>query len=109
MEWGRRGIESTVRGEDGEPRREDGEWGAARWGALPTRRPPARPHPVRRRPGGPGGPIPPEDSTMPRYVIERTFAAGLHIPLTDEGVHVCQTVGARNGELGVNWVHSYVS
>ena len=28
-----------------------------------------------------------EDIDMPRYVIERTFAEGLHIPLTDDGVN----------------------
>ena len=46
---------------------------------------------------------------MPRYVIERTFPAGLTIPLTDEGERLCRTVDARNGEEGVSWVHSYVS
>lgn len=46
---------------------------------------------------------------MPRYVIERTFADGLHIPLTDDGVRVCDRVGSRNAELGVSWLHSYVS
>ena len=46
---------------------------------------------------------------MPRYVIERTFPAGLTIPLTDEGERVCRTVDERNAEEGVNWLHSYVS
>ena len=46
---------------------------------------------------------------MPRYVVERTFPDGLQIPLTDEGAAACLAVVGRNGELGVTWVHSYVS
>ena len=46
---------------------------------------------------------------MPRYVVERTFPDGLRIPITQAGVEACQTLVHRNGELGVTWVHSYVS
>lgn len=46
---------------------------------------------------------------MPRYLVERTFADGLHIPLTEEGAEACQGVVAHNAALGVTWVHSYVS
>jgi Protein of unknown function (DUF4242) len=46
---------------------------------------------------------------MPRYMVERTFANGLHIPLTEEGAQVCANVVGVNGEAGVTWVHSYVS
>ena len=46
---------------------------------------------------------------MPRFVIERTFPAGLEIPITPEGAAVCQGVIGRNAGLGVTWVHSYVS
>lgn len=46
---------------------------------------------------------------MARYLVERTFTQGLHIPLTDEGVAACQGVVARNADLDVTWVHSYVS
>lgn len=46
---------------------------------------------------------------MPRYVVERTFPAGLQIPPDEQGAVACQTVVDRNGELGVTWVHSYVS
>ena len=46
---------------------------------------------------------------MPRYMVERTFPDGLQIPLTDEGAAACLGVVERNGELGVTWVHSYVS
>jgi Nickel responsive protein SCO4226-like len=46
---------------------------------------------------------------MPRYMVERTFPEGLRIPVTDEGAQACLRVVDRNGELGVSWVHSYVS
>ena len=46
---------------------------------------------------------------MPRYVVERNFENGLHIPLTEAGATVCLGVVERNAELGVSWVHSYVS
>lgn len=46
---------------------------------------------------------------MPRYLVERTFPDGLAIPMTDEGAGVCLTVVGRNADLGVTWVHSYVT
>jgi hypothetical protein len=46
---------------------------------------------------------------MPRYMVERTFPSGLQIPVTDAGAQACLGVVGRNGELGVTWVHSYVS
>ena len=46
---------------------------------------------------------------MPRYMVERTFPEGLHIPLTDEGAQACLNVVGTNGQFGVTWVHSYVS
>ena len=46
---------------------------------------------------------------MPRYMVERTFPDGLEIPLTDERAATCSTVVGRNAEVGVTWVHSYVS
>ncbi len=46
---------------------------------------------------------------MPRYMVERTFPDRLAIPISDEGVATCRTVVGRNAELGVTWVHSYVS
>lgn len=46
---------------------------------------------------------------MPRYLVERTFAAGLRIPVNERGAPACQSVVDRNSELGVTWVHSYVS
>lgn len=46
---------------------------------------------------------------MPRYIVERVFAGGLGIPVNDEGTAVCMNVVGQNAELGVTWVHSYVS
>lgn len=46
---------------------------------------------------------------MPRYMIERTFPDGLEIPITDEGAAACLGVVDRNADVGVTWVHSYVS
>ena len=46
---------------------------------------------------------------MARYMVERTFADGLGIPVTDEGAAACLGVVGPNAELGVTWVHSYVS
>ncbi len=46
---------------------------------------------------------------MPRYMVERTFPDGLHIPVNADGAAVCSTVVGRNAEDGVTWVHSYVS
>jgi hypothetical protein len=42
-------------------------------------------------------------------MVERTFPDGLHLPTTDEGAIACQGVVDRNADLGVSWVHSYVS
>jgi hypothetical protein len=46
---------------------------------------------------------------MPRYVVERTFKDGLYIPATDEGATACKSVVEKNGDVGVTWVHSYVT
>lgn len=46
---------------------------------------------------------------MPRYMIERTFTDGLHIPVNKEGSIACCGVVENNGEEQVTWVHSYVS
>ena len=46
---------------------------------------------------------------MSRYLVERTFADGLHIPVSDDGAAACLGVVERNAEAGVTWVHSYVS
>jgi hypothetical protein len=46
---------------------------------------------------------------MPRYMVQRTFPEGLHIPVANGGADICRTVVDRNAEEGVTWVHSYVS
>lgn len=46
---------------------------------------------------------------MPRYMVERTFPDGLHIPADAEGAEALGGVVARNAEEGVTWVHSYVT
>ena len=46
---------------------------------------------------------------MPRYLVERTFPDGLHIPMTAQGADVCCNVVDTNARSGVTWVHSYVT
>ena len=46
---------------------------------------------------------------MPRYLVERTFPEGLHIPVNNQGADVCMSVVGTNAQSGVTWVHSYVS
>jgi hypothetical protein len=46
---------------------------------------------------------------MPRYMIERDFANGLHIPMTEDGAKACRGVVDANASEGVTWVHSYVT
>lgn len=46
---------------------------------------------------------------MPRYIVRRTFPDGLNIPVTEEGSAAVLGVVANNADVGVTWVHSYVS
>ena len=46
---------------------------------------------------------------MPRYMVERTFPAGLQIPSGNEGAQMCMSVVDRNSVDAVTWVHSFVS
>lgn len=46
---------------------------------------------------------------MPRYIVERSFPAGLEIPVNPDGACALLKVINVNGEHGVTWVHSYVS
>jgi hypothetical protein len=46
---------------------------------------------------------------MPRYMVQRTFPEGLHIPIENGGAEPYGGVVERNAEEGVTWVHSYVS
>jgi hypothetical protein len=60
-------------------------------------------------PGGPNGGPARKEKTMPRYMVERTFPDGLEIPTTDAGAKTCLGVVDNNADVGVTWVHSYVS
>ena len=46
---------------------------------------------------------------MPRYLVERTFPDGFHLPVNAEGAVALGGVVATNAAEGVSWVHSYVS
>ena len=46
---------------------------------------------------------------MPRYMVERTFDEGLHIPVNADGAATCRSVVGANADVGVTWVQSYVS
>jgi hypothetical protein len=46
---------------------------------------------------------------MFRYLVERGFSDGLHIPISDAGAAVCRDIIDQNASLGVTWIHSYVS
>lgn len=46
---------------------------------------------------------------MPRYMVERTFPDGLHVPMTPEGAKGCSGVVGCNTESGVTWVQSFVT
>lgn len=48
-------------------------------------------------------------TNMPRYMVERSFKDGLHIPIDREGTAAVRGVVSRNAERGVTWVHSYVN
>ena len=46
---------------------------------------------------------------MARFMVERIFPNGLEIPPTAQGAQACMSVVGTNAELGVTWVHSYVT
>jgi Protein of unknown function (DUF4242) len=46
---------------------------------------------------------------MPRYLVERSFPDGLLMPINEAGVAASNSVVARNAELGVTWIQSFVS
>jgi hypothetical protein len=46
---------------------------------------------------------------MPRYIVERTFAGGLDIPVNSAGMAACLSVVDNNADEGVTWLHSYVT
>jgi hypothetical protein len=46
---------------------------------------------------------------MPRYLVQRTFPEGLHIPVANGGAEICRNVIEHNAEEDVTWVTSFVS
>ena len=46
---------------------------------------------------------------MPRYIVQRSFPEGFHMPMDAAGADVCHRLVESNAEEGVTWVHSYVS
>src|SRR4029453_4958189 len=50
-----------------------------------------------------------EEPPMPRYLVERNFSDGLDISMTPKGSETVAIVVATNADLGVTWLHSYVS
>jgi hypothetical protein len=46
---------------------------------------------------------------VPRYIVERSFPDLVTLTPDDAGAAECSSIVERNGELGVTWVHSYVS
>jgi len=46
---------------------------------------------------------------MPRYVVERTFPDGLVIPSNQQARDTAAQVAAKNAEVGVTSLHSYVT
>jgi predicted amidohydrolase YtcJ len=46
---------------------------------------------------------------MPRYLVQRTFANGIQSPFAVESAGARLDVVEQNAELGVTWLHSYVS
>jgi hypothetical protein len=46
---------------------------------------------------------------VPRYLVKRTFPGGLAICPGEAAALMLSGVVARNAELGVTWLHTYVS
>ena len=46
---------------------------------------------------------------MPRYIVQRTFPAGLQIPVDAGGADLCRGVVEHNAQEGVIWISSFVS
>jgi hypothetical protein len=46
---------------------------------------------------------------MPRYLVQRTFSDDLHAPGNAQGPTAWHDIVARNADVGVTWLQSYVS
>ena len=45
---------------------------------------------------------------MPRYLVERSFQAGIVLPDGRQDNRACQDFAANNALDGVTWLHSYI-
>lgn len=45
---------------------------------------------------------------MTRYLVQRTFPDGLHVPMTDRGAEALAGIIDHNAAEGVTWVQSFV-
>jgi hypothetical protein len=46
---------------------------------------------------------------MPRYLVERSFPEGFHMPIDASGVRACLAITECNLQERVSWLQSYVS
>lgn len=46
---------------------------------------------------------------MPRYLVERTFADGINLPVPHQAGAELATFLANNAHEAVTWIHAYVS
>ena len=46
---------------------------------------------------------------MTRYLVQRTFPDGLHVPISDRGAEGLAGIIDRNAAEGVTWVQSFVT
>jgi len=46
---------------------------------------------------------------VPRYLVERTYEAGVRIPLTEDGEFAFAAIAFSNAKRGVTWIQSYLS
>ena len=46
---------------------------------------------------------------MPRYLVQRTFPDPVAIPATADGARACLGIVDTNADLGVTWIHSYLT
>lgn len=46
---------------------------------------------------------------MPRFIVQRTYSQRFYVIPNENGARQLQAVIARNAELGVTWLHSYVT
>jgi predicted amidohydrolase YtcJ len=46
---------------------------------------------------------------LPRYIVRRTFPGGLAVLANEAGAEAFRRVVETNAQLGVTWVHSYVT